>query len=231
MNEKNQISILVIEDEPEIRKFLSAVLESHDFKIKFAETAKEGLKLFTSHPADILLLDLGLPDMDGIDVIKKIREWNNTPIIVLSARGQEADKIAALELGADDYLTKPFGTGELLARIKVALRHFAKVNQENITVFESGSLKIDFDKRVVLVEKAEVHLTPIEYKLLTSLVKYAGKVITQKQLLKEVWGKNSDENSHYLRIYVQHLREKLNDDPLNPKYILTEAGIGYRFKV
>ena len=229
MTEKHKATILVIEDEPEIRKFLAATLTSHDYKASFAENAKEGFKHITTHPPDVVILDLGLPDMDGIEVIKQIRQWSSIPIIVLSARGQEHDKVNALESGADDYLTKPFGTAELLARLKVALRH-AHNTQTQSSIFIAGDLTLNLEKRLVLVKGQETHLTPTEYKLLTTLIKYAGKVVTHTQLLKEVWGKHSSENSHYLRIYTRQLRQKLGDDPLKPKYIITEAGIGYRFK-
>ena len=226
----SEISVLVIEDEPEIRKFLKAALSSHDYKPGFAESAKEGIKLITAHPPEIIILDLGLPDMDGLEVIKTVREWSSIPIIVLSARGQEEDKVNALELGADDYLTKPFGVPELLARLKVALRHARQSPAASEAVFEVGDVSVDLEKRLVKVKGEEVHLTPTEYKLLAVLVKHAGKVITQQQLLKEVWGKHSTENSHYLRVYAQHLRQKLGDDPMRPRYIVTEAGVGYRFR-
>lgn len=226
----SDISVLVIEDEPEIRKFLRAALVSHDFKPSFAESAKEGLKLITSHPPEIIILDLGLPDMDGLEVIKTVREWSAVPIIVLSARGQEEDKVNALELGADDYLTKPFGVPELLARLKVALRHARQLPAITSSLFVVGDMSMDLEKRVVKVKDEEVHLTPTEYKLLAVLVKHAGKVLTQQQLLKEVWGKHSTENSHYLRVYAQHLRQKLGDDPMRPRYLITEAGVGYRFR-
>lgn len=226
----SETSILVIEDEPEIRKFLKAALASHDFRPSFAESAREGIKLITSHPPELIILDLGLPDMDGLDVIKTVREWSSIPIIVLSARGQEEDKVNALELGADDYLTKPFGVPELLARLKVALRHARQSSATASPVFEVGDVSVDLEKRLVKVKGEEVRLTPTEYKLLAVLVKHAGKVITQQQLLKEVWGRHSTENSHYLRVYAQHLRSKLGDDPMRPRYIVTEAGVGYRFR-
>lgn len=223
----NEVSILIIEDELEIKKLLKAVLA--DYKTLFADNAKDGIKLSAIHPPSIIILDLNLPDMDGIGVIENIRQWSNVPIIVLSARSTEDDKVTALEIGADDYLTKPFSSQELLARIKVALRH-----QQNITtnspIFEYEDLKIDLEKRQVFVENKEVHLTPLEYKIVAILVKNAGKIVTYKQLLKEVWGKNYSESNHYLRIYIQHLRKKLKDDPLNPKYIITETAIGYRLK-
>jgi two-component system KDP operon response regulator KdpE len=227
---QHEAAILVIEDEPEIRRFLKAALLSHDYKPVFAETAKEGLKMITSRPPEIVILDLGLPDMDGLDVIKTVREWSGVPIIVLSARGQEQDKVAALELGADDYLTKPFGIPELLARLKVAQRHARQSASAPSAIFEAGDISVDLDKRQVLLKGEEIHLTPTEYKLLCVLIKHAGKVVTQQQLLKEVWGKNSTENSHYLRVYAQHLRGKLGDDPMRPRYIVTEAGVGYRLK-
>ena len=229
MTEKS-IQIVVIEDEPEIRKFLKAVLSSHGFEPTFTENAKEGLKVITVHPPEIIILDLGLPDIDGLEVIRTIREWSAMPIIVLSARGKEQDKVEALELGADDYLTKPFGAAELLARLKVALRHTHNSGQIASPIFETGGLKVDLEKRQVFVASDEIHLTPTEYKLLAILVKHTGKVVTQSQLLKEVWGRHSTENSHYLRIYTQHLRQKLGDDSMQPKYIITEAGVGYRLK-
>ena len=222
--------ILVIEDEQGIRKFLKAVLASHDYKPVFAETASEGIKMVTTRPPEVIILDLGLPDMDGLEVISTIREWSSIPIIVLSARGQEQDKVNALELGADDYLTKPFGAAELLARLKVARRHARAAAAPENNIFEIGDVKLDMEKRQVFIGTEEIHLTPTEYKLLATLVKYAGKVVTHSQLLKEVWGKHSTENSHYLRIYTQHLRHKLGDDPMKPKYIITEAGVGYRFR-
>jgi len=227
---KSDPQVLIIEDEPGIRKFLKAALVSHDYNPSFAETAKEGIKLITAHPPEIVILDLGLPDMDGLDVIRTIREWSAVPVIVLSARGQEKDKVAALEAGADDYLTKPFGVLELLARLKVAQRHANKSAVANTSLFEVGDISVNLEKRLVLSKGQEVHLTPTEYKLLSILVKHAGKVVTQQQLLKEVWGMHSTENSHYLRVYTQHLREKLGDDPMRPRYIVTETGVGYRLK-
>jgi len=223
-------SVLIIEDEPEIRKFLKAVLVNHHFKPSFAETAKKGIRLIEQHPPETIILDLGLPDMDGLEVIKKVREWSNIPIIVLSARGQEKDKVAALESGADDYLTKPFGSAELLVRLKVAQRHIRQGISDRLPVFENGDIRIDLEKRQVFVREAEIDLTPTEYKMLCILAKHVGRVVTYQQLLREVWGKNAEENNHYLRIYAQHLRRKLADDPMLPKYIITEAGVGYRMK-
>ncbi len=224
------VKILVIEDEKEICKFLDVVFDKNDFSCRFAGTAKEGLKMASLYPPEIIILDLGLPDMDGLEVIKNIREWSQTPIIVLSARGREEDKVSALENGANDYLTKPFGAAELLARIKVILRYSQKISSNSSPIIKVGDLKIDLENRQVFVEDVETHLTKIEYKLLTTLAQNAGKVLTHSQLLKEVWGKNSSENNHYLRIYTQSLRGKLKDNPIMPKYIFTEVGVGYRFK-
>lgn len=230
MPDASKIATLVIEDEPGIRKFLEAALQSNGFSPDFAATAREGLLLLKARVPEILILDLGLPDMDGLDVIRQLRLWSSLPIIVLSARGQEKDKIAALELGADDYLTKPFGTGELIARLKAALRRTRQDVSPGGAVFESQGLIFDAEKRLVTIDGKDVHLTPTEFRLLGVLVKHAGRIVTHKQLLQDVWGKNSSENSHYLRIYTQHLRQKLGDDPLKPKFIITEPGIGYKLK-
>ena len=226
-----EATILVIEDEPEIAKFLGTLLTTHDFKALFADHAKEGLRLATLHKPDVMILDLGLPDMSGFEVIKILRGWSAMPIIVLSARGQEQDKVNALELGADDYLTKPFSAPELLARLKVALRHIRQAIQPGGgSLFENGTLRVDIEKRVVTIEGREIRLTPIEYKLLTTLIKHADKVVTHNQLLKEVWDRHAAEDNHTLRIAIQHLRQKLADDPMQPRYIMTEAGVGYRLK-
>jgi two-component system KDP operon response regulator KdpE len=219
--------LLIIEDEPEIRKFLRVTLTQNGYATTEVETGKEGLKRITTYPPDLVILDLGLPDMDGTEIIRTVREWSKIPIIVLSARDQEQDKITALELGADDYLTKPFGAGELLARIKVALRHRSETE---ISVFEYEGLKVDLSKRQVFMEGVEIHLTPIEYKLLAALTRHAGKVVTHKQLLQEVWGKNASGQNNYLRIHTQHLRHKLGDDPARSRYLITEPGVGYRLK-
>lgn len=223
----SEIAVLIIEDEPEIRKFLTIILS--DFKISFAENAKEGIKMSAFHPPAAIILDLNLPDQDGVEVIKTIRGWSNVPIIVLSARSSEDDKVEALDAGADDYLTKPFGSAELLARLKVALRR-QQSQIINAPIFEYEDLKVDLEKRQVFIAKEEVSLTPLEYKILVSLVKNAGKIVTYKQLLKEIWGRNYSENNNYLRIHVQHLRKKLKDNPLDPKYIITETAIGYRLR-
>ena len=221
--------IVVIEDDPQIRRFLRTGLQAHDFEIYEAETGKLGLILAATRKPDLIILDLGLPDMDGLEVIKKLREWTSRPVIILSARNMETDKVAALDAGADDYLTKPFGLDELLARIRVALRHAAQPgNVDAGKFFTSGSLKVDLAQRRVYRDGEEVHLTPIEYRLLTTLIKHAGKVLTHRQLLVEVWGPSYVENNHYLRIYMGPLRHKLEVEPARPKLFLTEAGTGYR---
>ena len=221
--------IVVIEDDPQIRRFLRTGLLAHEFEIHEAETGKLGLILAATRKPDLIILDLGLPDMDGVDVIKELRTWTSRPVIILSARNMETDKVAALDAGADDYLTKPFGLDELLARIRVALRHASQPGQVDANnVFSSGNLKVDLSNRRVYRDGEEVHLTPIEYRLLTTLVKHAGKVLTHRQLLTEVWGPSHVESSHYLRIYMGCLRHKLEADPARPKLFLTEAGTGYR---
>ena len=224
------IRILSIEDESEIRKFLRSTLGANGMIVIEAETGREGLQKVTTQSPDVILLDLGLPDMDGMDIIRQVREWGRTPIIVLSARGQERDKIEALELGADDYLTKPFAAGELVARIKVALRHAQRPQGDAPVVYEYDNLLIDTGSRRVRLDGEDVHLTPIEYKLLSVLARNSGKVLTHSVLLREVWGKHSQDSQTYLRIHTQHLREKLKDDALNPRFIVTEPGIGYRLK-
>lgn len=220
--------IIVVEDEPEIRRFLEASLVDQGYIVKTAENAKDAIKISASHPPDLIILDLGLPDMDGKTVIASIREWSRVPIIVLSARDQENEKVMALEMGADDYLTKPFGTFELLARIKVALRHASRKDTVEGEKYSSNGLHIDFTKRTVRLDDKEISLTPTEYDLLISMAKKSGQVVTQAELLRTVWGKNSEDHDHYLRIYIQRLRQKLKDDPLYPKYIFTEPGVGYR---
>lgn len=222
-------AIVVIEDDPQIRRFLRAGLASHDFDVHEAETGKQGLASAANRKPDLVILDLGLPDMDGVDVVRQLREWTTLPVIVLSARVMEGDKIAALDAGADDYLTKPFSMGELLARIRVALRHAGSaVEQDQDGVFVVGGLEVDLPHRRVRVDGREVHLTPIEYRLLVALVRQSGKVLTHRQLLKDVWGPSHVEHHHYLRIYMSGLRHKLEQDPARPRYLLTESGVGYR---
>ncbi len=221
--------ILVVEDEQEIRRFLRASLVHHGYRLIESETGQSGLMQAASQQPDLVILDLGLPDIDGMEVIRQLRAWSQMPIIVLSARGREAEKVSALDAGADDYLTKPFGVGELLARMRVALRHAAHGDGDpGEPTFVLDSLRVDFACRQVFVADQEIHLTPIEYRLLTTLVKHAGKVITHRQLLKEVWGPDSVFETHYLRVYMAQLRRKIEADPARPRFLLTEPGIGYR---
>ena len=219
--------ILIIEDDAQIRRFLRAALDAEGYRLQESTTAEEGLAQAASRLPDLILLDLGLPDRDGLEVIQKVREWGKIPILVLSARGQEKDKIAALDLGADDYVAKPFAVGELLARIRAALRRsISRVDGGSIVQF--GPVEVDLEKRVVRVDAKEVHLTPNEYKLLQVLIQHAGKVLTQRQLLNEVWGPQHTEQAQYLRVYIAQLRRKLERNPARPKYLQTEPGVGYR---
>jgi two-component system KDP operon response regulator KdpE len=225
----NSPRVLLVEDELPIRKFVSAALESADFQLDEVGTAKQALQHAAQQPPDLVILDLGLPDMDGQDVIRRLREWMTAPIIVLSARDQDDQKITALDGGADDYLTKPFSTGELLARVRVALRHASRSGAEaGNTQYSSGDLKVDLAARRVFVAEREVHLTPIEYKILATLIRHAGKVLTHRQLLKEVWGPDQVQETHYLRVFMANLRRKLETDSAQPRYLLTEQGVGYR---
>ena len=223
--------VLVIEDEPQVIRFLRAALSSHGFRVLEATTGAQGLVEASARVPDLVLLDLGLPDIDGVEVARRIREWSAVPILVLSARGQERDKIEALDAGADDYLTKPFGIGELLARIRVALRHAERVGTgTEVAELAVGELRVDLAGRHVFARGQEVRLTPIEYRLLACLVKHAGKVVTQRQLLKEVWGPGSVTQSHYLRVYMSQLRGKLEAEPARPRWLITEPGVGYRLR-
>ena len=223
--------VLVIEDEPQIRRFLRATLGSQGYTLIEAVSGEEGLTEAASHPPDIVLLDLGLPGIDGLEVVRRLREWSAVPIIIISARGQEHDKVAGLDAGADDYLTKPFGVAELMARVRVAMRHSNRTLGDSAdSVFVNGDLKVDLARRNVSVGEKEIRLTPIEFKLLALLVKHAGKVLTHRHILKEVWGPNYAEESHYLRVFVHQLRHKLETDPARPKYLVTEAGVGYRLR-
>lgn len=221
--------ILVIEDEAPIRRFLKAGLGADEYELIEAETGKEGILKVSRLNPDIVLLDLGLPDLDGLSVTKQIREWSDVPIIVISARGQEQDKIAALDQGANDYLTKPFSMGELLARIRVSLRLRKAKDACSPAVFEAGRILVDFAAHKVFVNHNEVHLTPLEFKLLATLVKEAGKVLTHKYLLTNVWGPSYTKETHYLRVFMKELRHKLEQDPTQPQYLTTEPGVGYRF--
>src|SRR6267142_1581168 len=226
---ENQPTVLVIEDEVQIRRFLRATLMANGYQLLEATTAQEGLVQAATRQPEIVILDLGLPDLDGLEVTRQLREWSSVPIIVLSARGQESDKVAALDAGADDYLTKPFSVGELLARLRVALRHQARVDESSASsVFTAGELHVDLARRQVLLAGNEVHLTPTEYRLLITLIKHAGKVLTHRQLLKEVWGPGCAHETHYLRVYINQLRQKLGDDAASPTLIITEPGVGYR---
>jgi len=221
--------IVVIEDDPQIRRFVRTGLTAHGFEVHEAATASAGLTAAGNRKADVVILDLGLPDMDGVEVVKRLRAWTALPVIVLSARVTETDKIEALDAGADDYLTKPFSLGELLARIRVALRHSnLGAPHHPDGVFTLPGLEVDLARRRVQVGEQEVHLTPIEYRLLSVLVRNAGKVLTHRQLLKEVWGPAHVEHHHYLRIYMANLRHKLEADPARPRFLLTETGVGYR---
>lgn len=225
--------VLVIEDDRPIRRFLEAALTNDGYEVIEAETGRMGLIHMLARLPDLVVLDLGLPDMDGMEIIARVREWSQVPIIILSARGREDDKVEALNAGADDYLTKPFSVPELLARIRVALRHAATLRagrHEEASRFQVGDLVVDLDSRRVFVRETEVHLTPLEYRLLATLVKNAGKVLTHRSLLREVWGAGYLEQTHYPRMLIASLRRKIEDDPAEPRYIITEQGVGYRLE-
>ena len=225
----NAPEILLIEDDPQIRRFLRATFAAEQYRFHEAVTAAEGITQAAARQPDLIVLDLGLPDRDGLEVIQKVREWTQTPIIVLSARGQEKDKIAALDSGADDFIAKPFAVGELLARVRAALRRSAAISgSADGATFRAREIEVDLERRVVRLRGEEVHLTPIEYKLLQTLIRHAGKVITQRQLLIEVWGPQHSEQAQYLRVYMAQLRRKLESDPARPRHFLTEPGVGYR---
>ncbi|GKV79295.1 two-component system response regulator KdpE [Pectobacterium versatile] len=223
-----QATILIVEDEKEIRRFVRQALEGEGCRVFDAETMQRGLLEAATRKPDLIILDLGLPDGNGIDYIRDLRQWSSLPVIVLSARTDEQDKIDALDAGADDYLTKPFGIGELLARLRVALRRHSNTQQETPLVSFSN-ITVDLLNRQVNRDGQELHLTPIEFRLLATLLASPGKVLTQRQLLTQVWGPNAVEHSHYLRIYMGHLRQKLESDPARPRHLLTETAIGYRF--
>ena len=219
-------TVLVVEDEPEIRQFLRSSLNAEGYRVIESPNGRRGSLDAGMHKPDLAIVDLGLPDFDGLEVIKRIREWSPMPIIVLSARIQERSKIDALDNGADDYITKPFGVGELLARVRVALRNSVKTGSGN--ELSLGSTKINLEKRRASKDGAEIHLTAIEFRLLACLAKHLGMVVTHKQLLQEVWGPTHVDDTHYLRVYMKQLREKLEPDPVRPRYLLTETGVGYR---
>ncbi|SFR02241.1 MULTISPECIES: two-component system response regulator KdpE [unclassified Enterobacter] len=222
------ISVLIIEDEQAIVRFLRTALEADGLRVYDAGTLSRGLLDAATRKPDLVILDLGLPDGDGIDFIRDFRQWSQVPVIVLSARSEEFDKIAALDAGADDYLSKPFGIGELQARLRVALRRHASDSPADPVVTFSD-IRVDLAARRITRGTEEIHLTPIEFRLLAVLLNNHGKVLTQRQLLSQVWGPNAVEHSHYLRIYMGHLRQKLENDPARPRHLLTETGIGYRF--
>lgn len=226
-------TVVIIEDEPQIRRFVRTALEAEGWQVHEADTAKKGLIEAGTRKPDLLVLDLGLPDGDGLDVIRDVRGWSGVPIIVLSARADEADKIAALDTGADDYLTKPFGTGELLARVRANLRRPRNAATDGAAIdddpiFRFGDVEVDRTARIARRAGKEVHLTPIEYRLLSVLMANPGRVLTHRQLLREVWGPSHTDQSHYLRIYMGHLRQKLEPDPAQPQHLLTETAVGYR---
>lgn len=225
--------VLVVEDEKPIVRFLAATLRGQDYRVEVAETGAQALAILAEHLPDLIILDLGLPDMDGVDIIDYVRQWSQLPIVVLSARDREKDKIDALDRGADDYLAKPFGVGELAARLRVALRRraLAEVTPEGgRSVFQSDDLCVDTQARRVFVAGEEVHLTPIEYRLLVALVSHVGKILTHRFLLREVWGPAYSEEVHQLRVHMANLRQKIETEPARPRHILTEQGVGYRFR-
>jgi two-component system KDP operon response regulator KdpE len=220
--------VLVVEDELQVRRFLRAALSSSGYRVVETDTMREAEQLATSHNPDVFILDLTLPDGDGIDLARRLREWTKAPIIVVSARGREEDKVNALDAGADDYLTKPFGVNELLARLRVALRH-ARAAPEAPALIEAGPLRIDLARREVTVEGREVRLTPTEFKLLGLLARHAGKVLTHRQILREVWGPNATE-AHWVRVHMAELRKKIEAEPARPRLLVTEPGVGYRLR-
>ncbi|QWU15377.1 two-component system, OmpR family, KDP operon response regulator KdpE [Paenibacillus sophorae] len=225
-----KVLILVVEDEAGISTYISTVLNSNDYAVLRTDKGEEAVSLAASHHPDLMLLDLGLPDIDGIEVLRRVRQWSSMPIVVVSARGHEREKVEALDLGADDYITKPFGTSELLARIRTAIRHNRKGEgspaQEKISI---GQMSIDYEKRTVTVEGREIHFTPIEYKIITLLARHAGKVLTHDFLIREIWGPYTNENQT-LRVNMANIRRKIEANPAEPKYIVTEVGVGYRMK-
>ena len=226
----NKIKIMIIEDEDAISNFIATTLKANTYAPLLARSASEALSMSPSHCPDLILLDLGLPDMDGIEILKKIREWSSTPVIVVSARGEESDKVEALDLGADDYIAKPFGTSELLARIRTALRHSMKNTSGTSTadIFRTKGLMIDFDKRLVSVDGKDVHLTQIEFKIVSLLAKSAGRVLTYDFIITELWGPYAVKDNQILRVNMANIRRKLEKNPASPEYIFTEVGVGYR---
>lgn len=221
--------VVIVEDEAQIRRFVRSALEAEHCQVHEAETAQRGLIEASTRNPSLIILDLGLPDRDGVDFIRDLRGWSSVPVLVLSARAQETEKIAALDAGADDYLVKPFGTGELLARVRAMLRRLAKAPEENSPIVEFGSICVDMVARSVMRDNQPIHLTPIEYRLLTYLIAHAGRVLTHQQLLRDVWGHAYMDNSPSLRVFMANLRQKLEVQPTKPQHFLTEVGVGYRF--
>lgn len=227
----NRVTVLIIEDENNICDFISKTLRAHQYKCYQAGTGKEGISLITSRMPDVILLDLGLPDMDGMEVLQNVRSWSSVPVIVISARNQEREKVKALDAGADDYITKPFGTSELVARIRTALRHSNKLNTDSINSlrpYRAGNLMIDFEKRRVFLENQDVHLTQVEYKIVSLLARNAGKVMTYDSIIGDIWGPFADDNNRILRVNMANIRRKIEKNPGEPEYIFTELGVGYR---
>jgi two-component system KDP operon response regulator KdpE len=227
MSEAQKPLVLIIDDEPQIRRLLTVTLEANSYRALVANTGHEGLVLAAQHRPSAVILDLGLPDLSGQEVLRRLREWSDTPVLILSVQDDEAGKVAALDAGADDYVTKPFNTSELLARLRVALRHASK--QDEPAIYQAGQLVVDLANRQVNMNGRELKLTVTEYNLLRLLVRHAGKILTHRQILREVWGPGHDDHTHYLRVYVAHLRDKIEADPSSPKFIMTEPGVGYRF--
>lgn len=224
----NKLNILIVEDEKNISGFMVTTLKNNNYRVIACETGNEALSIATSHCPDLILLDLGLPDIDGINVLQSIREWSIVPIIVISARTSEKEKVEALDLGADDYITKPFGTSELLARIRTAIRHNNRRGAISSTVFKAKDLLIDFDRRLISVDDQAIHLTQIEFKLITLLAQNAGKVLTYDYMITSIWGPYADKNNQILRVNMANIRRKIEKNPAIPEYIFTEVGIGYR---
>ena len=227
----SKCSVLIIEDEKNIQTFMVKILKRQEYRVLYADTGAQGLEIIRSQCPDIILLDLGLPDMNGFEIIREVRTWTSTPIIVISARTAEQEKVSALDLGADDYITKPFGTSELLARIRASLRHSNRLRTDSplyLRPYRHGEMKLDFSKRLLTIGSQVVHLTPIEYKIVAYLAQNSGKVITYAAILSNVWGPYADSDNKILRVNMANIRRKIEDDPAQPRYIFTEVGVGYR---
>ncbi|MDM8237026.1 response regulator [[Ruminococcus] torques] len=227
----SKCSVLIIEDEKNIQTFMGKILKRQEYRVLYADTGAQGLEIIRSQCPDIILLDLGLPDMNGFEIIREVRTWTSTPIIVISARTAEQEKVSALDLGADDYITKPFGTSELLARIRASLRHSNRLRTDSplyLRPYRHGEMKLDFSKRLLTIGSQVVHLTPIEYKIVAYLAQNSGKVITYAAVLSNVWGPYADSDNKILRVNMANIRRKIEDDPAQPRYIFTEVGVGYR---